>query len=407
LHTAEHISSTGDKVILLNATGLGYQVMRALGRRGVRSIVIYDQESEEIGRYSRYVADCIEVPRFVEQPERLLVYLLEKGRKWSGTLIIPTKDYGVEFLARYKDILSRYYIIPTPGLDVIEGILDKRILYENAHRLGIAVPGTFHARSLEDLRRLKDIIEFPCLLKPGRAHVFIRRFGFKMLEIECFEQLAGAYRDLTGSFTGDAFGMMICEIIPGPDSEQMVQFASYIDRSGEMLASMTSRKMRQDPPKYGQGRVTKSERVTDVDEQSRRLLKELGYHGFSEIEWKYDPRDGEYKLIEINPRFIFYTALCTSCGINFPYIEYADLVLHEKIRAHSFRENVYWVHLYKDLLHTVLNHAMERLSIREYLRPYLGRMSFAIFDPRDPRPFFEEWREHVGNMLKRRIRTSK
>jgi len=402
LRTAKHISSSGDKVILLNATGLGYQVMRALGKRGVRSIVIYDRESEEIGRYSRYVADRIEVPCFIEQPERLLVYLLEKGRKWSGTLVIPTKDYGVEFLARYRDILSRYYIIPTPGLDVIEGILDKNVLYENARRVGIAVPEAFRPRSHQELYAFRDRITFPCLLKPGRAHVFIRRFGFKMFEIECFEQLAGVYREITGNFTCDPFGMMVCEIIPGPDSRQMVQFASYIDRSGEILASMTSRKMRQDPPRYGQGRVTKSEKITDVDEQSRRLLTELGYHGFSEIEWKYDPRDGRYKLIEINPRFIFYTALCVSCGINFPYIQYADLVRHEKIRAHSFKENVYWVHLYKDLLHMVLNHAVERLSPWEYLRPYLGRMSFAIFDPRDPRPFFEEWREHVGNMLRRR-----
>jgi len=392
-----------DKVILLNATGLGYQVMRALGSRGVRSVVIYDQESEEIGRYSRYVADRIKVPRFIEQPERLLVYLLENGRKWSGTLIMPTKDYGVEFLARYRDMLSRYYIVPGPGLDIIEGILDKNVLYENARRLGIAVPEAFRARSLEELYGFRNRIKFPCLLKPGRAHVFIRRFGFKMFEIESFEQLAGVYRDLTGNVAGDPFGMMICEIIPGPDSERMVQFASYIDRSGEVLASMTTRKVRQDPPRYGQGRVTKSEKVTDVDELSGRLLKGLGYHGFSEIEWKYDPRDGQYKLIEINPRFIFYTALCTSCGINFPYIEYADLVRHEKIRVHSFRENVYWVHLYKDLLHTVLNHLMEGFSIREYLRPYLGRTSFAIFDPWDPRPFFEEWREHVGNMLRRRI----
>ncbi len=392
---------------MLNATGLGYQVMKALGKRGIRSIVIYDQESEEIGRYSRYVADRIEVPHFIEQPESLLTHLQEKGREWSGTLIIPTKDYGVEFLARYRDILSRYYIIPTPGLDVIKGILDKSVLYENARGWGIAAPRTFRARSIEELYRLRERITFPCLLKPGLAHPFIREFGFKMFEIGGFEQLARVYRDLTGDFTHDRFSLMICEIIPGPDSKQMVQFASYIDRSGEMLASMTSRKIRQDPPKYGQGRVTKSERIRDVDERSYGLLKGLGYHGFSEIEWKYDPRDGEYKLIEINPRFIFYTGLCVACGINFPYIQYADLVRHEKIRVHSFRENVYWIHFYKDVLHAVFNHAVERFSPWEYLRPYLGRTSFAIFDPRDPRPFLEEWREHAGNMLRRRIRICK
>ncbi len=113
------------------------------------------------------------------------------------------------------------------------------------------------------------------------------------------------------------------------------------------------------------------------------------------------PRDGTYKLIEINPRFIFYTGLCVACGINFPYIQYADLVLGRKIRIGSFRENVYWIHEYADALHTVLNHRLEDLSLRDYVRPYLGKKCFAIFDPRDCRPFFEQWKQHAGNVIRR------
>jgi predicted ATP-grasp superfamily ATP-dependent carboligase len=195
--------------------------------------------------------------------------------------------------------------------------------------------------------------------------------------------------------------MMICDIIPGPDSAQMVQYVSYIDQSGELLASMTSRKMRQDPPRYGQGRIAKSEKVAGVDEQSRKLLNGFGYRGFSEIEWKYDPRDGIYKLIDINPRFIFYIGLCVACGINFPYIQYSDLVLNKKVRMDSFRENVYWIHEYKDVLHTVLNHRMETLSFWDYVRPYLGKKSLAILDLKDMRPFYEQWRQHITNMLRK------
>ena len=251
MHTAKHISSTGDKVILLNATGLGYQVMRALGRRGVRSIVIYDQETEEIGRHSRYVADRIEVPCFIEQPERLLVYLLKNGRKWSGTLIIPTKDYGVEFLARYKGILSRYYIIPTPGLDVIEGILDKRVLYENARRLGISVPETFHARSRRSVQAQgHDRVSLSPETGSGpRLHKALRlqvaRDRMFRAAGDCVQE---PHRQLhLGCLRHDDM-----QDHSRSDSKQMVQFASYIDRSGEMLASMTSRKMRRDPPRYGQ-----------------------------------------------------------------------------------------------------------------------------------------------------------
>jgi D-aspartate ligase len=391
------------KVILINATGLGYQVIRALRKKNIECIVIYDQENEELGRFSRYAYQSVMVPNYIEEPDRLLEYLLKKGNEWSGMLLVPTKDYGVVFLAKHKKELAKHYIVPTPGLDVVTRILDKKLLYDHLRKQGIGAPDTYTAQSLQELYALKDKISFPCLLKPGLAHLFLRKFSFKMLEIHSFEELARNYNDLTEGFTTDPYDLMICDIVPGPDLKQMIQYVSYMDREGEVLASMTSRKIRQDPPKYGQGRVARSEKIPGLDEISEKLLKDLGYFGFSEIEWKLDPRDGTYKVIDINPRFIFYLALCVECGINFPYIQYADLVLNQKIRVDKFKENVYWINEYKDFLHTILNHKLETFTIWDYIRPYLGRKSFAIFDYKDPRPFYEQIKEHADNVLKRRF----
>jgi D-aspartate ligase len=390
-----------EKVILLNATELGYQVIRALGLHGIRSIVIYDREKDEIGRYSKYVVEAIKIPQCIEKPYLLLELLMDRKKEWAGTLIIPTKDYGVEFLSANKDKLSNHYIIATPNLDIITNTINKKRLYEIAKQAGIAVPKIFSPKSADELARIKPQLEFPCLLKPGRGHLFFRKFECKMLEIHNFNELLSHYRTLTDNFRNDDFELMICEIIPGSDSTNMIQYVSYLDQSGDLLASMTSRKLRQDPPGYGQGRVAKSEKTDDVEEPSLRLLKKLGYYGFSEIEWKLDPRDGKYKLIEVNARFIFYMSLCLACGINFPWIQYLDVVKHKKIRQNSYRENVYWIHLYKDILHTILNHKMEKISLKEYLTPYWGRKVFAVLDFKDLRPFYEQWKQHVGNMLKK------
>ncbi|HBL24121.1 MAG TPA: hypothetical protein DDZ40_08395 [Deltaproteobacteria bacterium] len=390
-----------EKVIILTGRELGYQVVKALGKQGIGSIVIYGHERDEIAQYSRYAVESHKLPRFFDETGLVMDLLMRKADKWRGTMIIPTSDHGVKFLADNRDSLSDHYIVPTPGPDLIDTIVNKKSLYALARDIGIAVPGIHCPRSMDELNMLKGNITFPCLLKPGLGHLFSSRFDFKMMEIYSYDDLVRNYINLTQDFTHDEFNMMICDIIPGPDSKQMVQYVSYIDQSGELLASMTSRKMRQDPPRYGQGRIAKSEKVAGVDEQSRKLLSELGYRGFSEIEWKYDPRDGSYKLIEINPRFIFYIGLCVACGINFPYIQYADLVLNKKVRVDSFRENVYWIHEYKDVLHTVLNHRMETLSFWDYARPYLGKKSLAILDLKDMRPFYEQWRQHGTNMLRK------
>ena len=120
------------KVIILNATELGYQVIKSLGQKGIQSIVIYDQEKDEIGRYSKYVMEAVKVPGYIYEPEILFDFLMERRQEWAGTLIIPTKDYNVEFLSTYKDELSKNYIVPTPDLDVVKTIVNKRALYEKS-----------------------------------------------------------------------------------------------------------------------------------------------------------------------------------------------------------------------------------------------------------------------------------
>jgi predicted ATP-grasp superfamily ATP-dependent carboligase len=44
------------------------------------------------------------------------------------------------------------------------------------------------------------------------------------------------------------------------------------------------------------------------------------------VEFKRDPRDGGFKLMEINPRLWQWHGLATACGVDLPRIAYADLV---------------------------------------------------------------------------------
>ena len=56
-----------------------------------------------------------------------------------------------------------------------------------------------------------------------------------------------------------------------------------------------------------------------------RLLKALGFHGISQVEFKRDPRDGRYKLMEVNPRLWQWHGLAAACGVDLPLIAYRDL----------------------------------------------------------------------------------
>ena len=43
-------------------------------------------------------------------------------------------------------------------------------------------------------------------------------------------------------------------------------------------------------------------------------LRAVGFHGISQVEFKRDPRDGVYKLMEINPRLWQWHGLAAACG---------------------------------------------------------------------------------------------
>ena len=51
----------------------------------------------------------------------------------------------------------------------------------------------------------------------------------------------------------------------------------------------------------------------------------IGFNGVCEIEYIKDPRDGKYKLIEINPRTWLWVGLAVACGINYPVYIYNHL----------------------------------------------------------------------------------
>ena len=71
---------------------------------------------------------------------------------------------------------------------------------------------------------------------------------------------------------------------------------------GEVLATFSGRKLRQMPRTIGHRRV--GEAVWDAGGRrlGAALLRGLGFHGISQVEFKRDPRDGRLKLMEVNPR---------------------------------------------------------------------------------------------------------
>ena len=153
-----------------------------------------------------------------------------------------------------------------------------------------------------------------------------------------------------------------------------------------------SRKIRQNPPQFGVARVAISQdRIPQLEEFTERILKEADFRGIVHAEFKKDPRDNQFKLLEINGRIQRSNWLATNCGINFPWIAYMDLVEKKQIEVRDYKKDVYWIELYQDILNSVFRHNREDLRFRDYIKPYLSKnKTFADLSTDDFMPFFKQ-----------------
>jgi predicted ATP-grasp superfamily ATP-dependent carboligase len=175
---------------------------------------------------------------------------------------------------------------------------------------------------------------------------------------------------------------MIQELIPGGGETQFSHGALCVD--GRVLASVTARRTRQYPVEFGHSSsFVETVNEPAVEDAATRLLAAMRYTGLAEVEFKYDQRDGRYKLLEVNPRVWTWHALCGAAGVDFPYLLWR--VLHgEAVPESHGRPGVRWARMSTDAAAAWSEIFRGRLSIVDYamsLRPPLQLSTFAFDDP--------------------------
>jgi predicted ATP-grasp superfamily ATP-dependent carboligase len=287
----------------------GLAAIRSLGRAGAEVIAI-DYGRSALGFHSRYARPVLcphprdDEPGFVRFLARLGDTLDEPAP------LFPTNDELLNAIARNRDELDGRFLFPFPGWDVLGPVQRKRFQVERAAALGVPHPRTrFEAT---------DELGYPVLVKPSDPAPFQREFRCHAFRCESRAELDAALERAA------PYDPLVQEFIPGGDDE-LYSLGSYLSPSGEALGLFCGRKLRQTPPGVGTCRVGESVWVDEVVEQGLRYLRGLGLYGISQVEFKRDPRDGTFKLMEVNPRLWQWHGLAAACGVDLPRIAYDDL----------------------------------------------------------------------------------
>jgi D-aspartate ligase len=367
----------GGVVIGGGCQGLG--IARSLGRRGIPVCLIDDEVS--IARASRFVRDSVRVPSLRTDRDLLEALASAHDRiSLSGWVLYPTREENIAGIAANRDELQRTFRVPTPGLDSIRNAWDKRKVYGLAEQLSIPVPRTWFPRSEQDLGEIK--VRSPVILKPAIKEHFFYATHAKAWRANTSAELLAAFRRATEIMP--ASEVIVQEMIPGGGEQQYAYCAFF--RADRPAASMTVRRRRQHPSDFGiASTYVETISLPELAEPSCRFLAAIDYYGLAELEYKRDPRDGVYKLLDVNARTWGYHSVGASAGVDFPYLLFRDQIGAPVKEAHA-RPGVSWVRLSTDVPNALRDIYAGRLRTREYLRSLRGVTTEAVFSINDPLP---------------------
>jgi predicted ATP-grasp superfamily ATP-dependent carboligase len=368
-------------VVVLSTSTAGLGLIRSLGIMGIPIIAVC-YNKYDMGYVSKYVKKKVCSVHPEKQEKVFLNQLYQLANTNKKSILIPTDDQTLLTVSKNKDKLKKYFKVACNEWGITKRILNKVRTYELAETIGVPIPKTRLIQSTADLVKYIDNFEYPCVMRPCYSHRYHELFDRKMIQINNFSDLISEYKICS------KYGqkVMLQEYIPGDDSHG-ANYCSYMV-NGSAIAEFTANKVRLFPPVFGNPTVTLSRKIPEIVEPGRLLLKNLGFYGYSCIEFKKDARTGEYKLMEINGRINLSILNAINSRIDFPRILYNDLLTGETLNVYEFTSDIYWIDIIKDITSSLIYRKKFNNTVH-FIKPYISKKNFAIFDLKDPMPFFK------------------
>ena len=372
------VTRQGAGAVVCGGCYQGLGIVRSLGRRGVPVCVIDDERS--IARFSRYTTHSIRAENLRDE-QATIDSVLEVGRRLGldGWVLYPTREETVAAFSRHRSLLERQFRVPTPDWETVRWAWDKRNTYRLADELGIPTPRTWYVRDVSDL---DEIREFPVAIKPAIKEHFLYATKAKAWRADSRQELEERF-ERAAALVGDG-EVMVQEVVPGGGRQQFAYCAFFKD--GHAVGSMVARRWRQHPPDFGRASTfAETTELPLLEQLSERFLRAIEYYGLVELEYKLDPRDGRYKLLDVNARTWGYHTLGPRAGVDFPYLLFADQ-LGKPLDPCRAASGVRWIRLVTDLPVGALEILGGRLDWRAYLRSLVTADTEAVFTRDDPLP---------------------
>lgn len=373
---------------LLVGAGLGtLGALRLLHRAGIET---YCLGCEGIETHSRLYRRAPGIAPGNGDVDRLADYL-ESGLI-DAAVLIPCSDSASRAIADLPPALLHRFPASTSSLRTVARICDKGDLGELLETLDLPHPFTRKIDRLEQLLEVPSDVFQAAFLKPRDSQKFCRQFGAKAIHVgsraEAISRLAEPIRN--------GHAMVLQEYVPGPASSHYL-IDGFIDAKGSIRAMLARQRLRMYPLDFGNSTYMRSiplESIPEAADTLVRLLHHVGYRGIFSGEFKLDPRDGQFKLIEVNTRVWWFVEFAGRCGVDVCTMSYQDALGLPVPRVDSYAVGARFVHPYFDYFACrALAHAGQQ-SLAAGLASWVGAQQ-PHFNWLDAMPAVVDLLEHI------------
>lgn len=215
----------------------------------------------------------------------------------SAVIMVAGDDYYLDLLAQKRESIPNGFIPMFPDWETVKKIRHKHLTYQICSKIGIPFPKTSVIKSRKELEDLNlNKLNFPLLMKAHDSKTFLREFKTKGIIVNSPKEILENY-DSHNEFYGE---LLLSEYISG-DESNLVNLIACSDEKGLPIEFFMNRKVMVSR-EFSNCIIMENYFCETLLKYSLMLMKELGYYGYFNPEFKIDPRDGKLKLMEVNGR---------------------------------------------------------------------------------------------------------
>lgn len=320
--------------ILLGSDATVYGVARAFHEEyGIKSIALASRELfhtkhskiVEVRAIKGFSQLAVFTPKIVEFAQQY-----RQDNPDTVLLLIPLGDVYVNLVSQAQEQLRPYYVFNTIDYQLCRNLALKNYFYQVCEEHGLPYPKTwyFNAQSVAAQQYKQIDLPTPLVMKPANSTKWLEVDFPGRKKAYVFDRLEEFYHFIQLAYhSGYDDDMVVQDFIPGQDDSMLV-INMYVDQHSQVRMMAAGQILVEDksPKLVGNYNAIRVKEKLPVMDKIAAFLRAINYRGVANFDLKYDRRDGEYKLFEINLRNGASSYFVTLNGQNLAKYYVDDLV---------------------------------------------------------------------------------